>query len=86
MGNAKYIGRIGALAPPPRRRRYRLFSHVHNNIVVRARRTSPSTALLISRQVAAQYYVEPCGGPLTPMVKSQDPERRARQVEPGALE
>jgi hypothetical protein len=78
MGNAKYIGRVSALAPPPRRRRYRLFSHVHDYIVVRARRTSLSTAPLISRQVAAQYYVEPCGGPLAPLVRSQDPERRAR--------
>jgi hypothetical protein len=73
MGTAKYIGRISALAPPPRRRRYRLFSHVHNNIVVRVRRTSLSSALLISRQVAAQCYLEPCGGPLAPLVRSQAP-------------
>jgi hypothetical protein len=78
MGNAKYIGRVSALAPPPRRRRYRLFSHVHDYIVVRARRTSLRSAPLISRQVAAQYYLEPCGGPLAPLVRSQDPERRAR--------
>jgi hypothetical protein len=37
-----------------------------------------SSALLISRQVAGQYYLEPCGGPLAPLVRSQDPERRAR--------
>jgi hypothetical protein len=73
MGNAKYIGRISALAPPPRRRRYRLFSHLHNNIVVRARLTSLSRALLIFRQMAGQYYLEPCGGPLASLVRSQAP-------------